>query len=304
MLTRSGGQLDLRFRFLNLELIHKGDTRPVVAGDGLLIKVSSNGQLLPKPGQQDESTIVDVAIEQLGVPDLAVFQGYMPPGFPLSITGGKAMLVASLQLKPTDASGYIRLESGDARANLVDQDLRADLTADIRLAGGRPEDLKFDIRGSQIVLNNVRVSGEKDGFDDQAWAATLNLLQADLILADPLRVSAEVELSASDSRPIAAVFRNQEGWRPEFIARALTVEDIEGTAKLEMEGNRVVIPTSWITSDNIEVGAKAVFSESGNDGVVYLKYKKIDAVLKLKNSEKNIDLIRAREKYDSYETPH
>ncbi len=300
----SGGQLTLGFRFLNLELIHKGDTRPVVTGDNLLIKVSSNGQLLPKPGQLDESTIVDVEIEQLGVPDLAVFQGYIPPHFPLSITGGKAVLAASLQLKPTDVSGHIQLESGDARVNLADQDLRTDLKVDIMLAGGRPQDLEFDLSGSQIALNNVMVSGEKAGFDDQAWAATLKLLQADVLLADPLRVSAEAELSASDSRPIAAVFRNQEGWRPKFIARALTVEDIDGTVKLEIEGNRVVIPTSWITSDNIEVGARAVFSESGNDGVVYLKYKKIDAVLKLENGKKNIDLTRARGKYESYETRH
>jgi hypothetical protein len=233
-----------------------------------------------------------------------VFQGYMPPHFPLSITGGTAVLVASLQLRPTEAGGYIRLESGDARVNLADQDLRTDLTADIILAGGRPEDLAFDLRGSQIALNNVMVSGEEAGFDDQAWAATLKLLQADVLLEDPLRVSAEAELTASDSRPIAAVFRNQQGWRPKFIAKALTVEDIEGTAKLEIEGNRVVIPTSWITSDNIEVGARAVWSESGNDGVVYLKYKKIDAVLKLDNDKKNIDLTKAKKKYDSYESRH
>jgi hypothetical protein len=119
-----------------------------------------------------------------------------------------------------------------------------------------------------------------------------------------MRVNAYAELNASDSRPIAAVFRNQEGWRPEFIAKALMVEGIEGTAELEILGRRVAIPDSWVTSDNIEAGARVVFADSGSDGVVYLKYKKVDAVLKLNNGKKNIDLLGARKKYDAYESSH
>ena len=300
----NGGLLDLAFRFLDLELTHMEDTRPVVAGNDLLIHVSSNGQLLPKSGQQDESIVVNVDIGQLGVPDLAVFQGYMSPGFPLSITGGKAVLAASLQLKPGDAGGHIRLVSDDTRVRLVDQDLLGDLTASIELTGGIPQDLEFDISGSEFILDNVKVSGEEAGFNDQNWTATLELLQADLTLTDPLRLSAKAKLKASDSRPLVAVFSNQDGWRPKFIARALTVEDIEGTANVEMKDGRVEILDSWVSSDNIEIGAKAVFTGSGNDGVVYVKYKKIDAVLKLDNDKRNIDLVRAKKKYDTFETSY
>lgn len=297
-------QLDLAFRFRDLELVHKGDTRPVIAGDDMLITVSSDGRLLLKPEQLDESLAVRVEIGKLGVPDLAVFQSYLPPEFLLTITGGDAVLVADLQLRPDNANGHIRLDSGNASVTLIDQDLRADLSANIVLAGGKPEELMFDLSGSEIVLDNVKVSGQEAGFDDEGWSTVLKLPRAGLALTDPLRVSAQVELEASDSRPIAAVFRNQEGWRPEFIAKALTVEGIEGTATLEIIGKRVTIPESWVTSDNIEVGARVVFAGSGSDGVIYLKYKKIDAVLKLDNGKKNIDLVGARKKYDAYETSH
>ena len=270
----------------------------------MLIEVNSDGWLVPKPGRVDDSLAAGVEIRNLGVPDLAVFQGYLPPEFPLSITGGDAVLDASLQLGPGTAGGQIRLESGNANATLVDQDLEADLSANIVLAGGQPEHLAFDLSGSEIVLDNVRVLGEKAEFDDEGWSSVLKLPRADLELADPIRASAQAELTASDSRPIAAVFRNQEGWRPEVIARALTVEGIEGTAELQVVGRRVAIPDSWVTSDNIEAGARVVFAESGSDGVVYLKYKKIDAVLKLDNGEKNIDLVGARKKYDAYESSY
>ena len=300
----TNGLLDLNFRFRDLELRHGDDPRPVIAGDAMLIEVNSDGWLVPKPGRVDDSLAAGVEIRNLGVPDLAVFQGYLPPEFPLSITGGDAVLDASLQLGPGTAGGQIRLESGNANATLVDQDLEADLSANIVLAGGQPEHLAFDLSGSEIVLDNVRVLGEKAEFDDEGWSSVLKLPRADLELADPIRASAQAELTASDSRPIAAVFRNQEGWRPEFIARALTVEGIEGTAELQVVGRRVAIPDSWVTSDNIEAGARVVFAESGSDGVVYLKYKKIDAVLKLDNGEKNIDLVGAKKKYDAYESSY
>jgi len=302
--ANTGGLLNLGFRFRDLELLHRDDPRPVIAGDTMMIKVSSDGRLVPKPELPDENLVVGVEIGKLGVPDLAVFQGYLPPEFPLSITGGDAVLDASLQLRPENANGYIRLVSGNARATLVDQDLQADLTADIVLADGQPGQLAFDLSGSRFVLGNVKVLGQKAEFDDQGWSTRLNLTSARLALADPMRVNAYAELNASDSRPIAAVFRNQEGWRPEFIAKALMVEGIEGTAELEILGRRVAIPDSWVTSDNIEAGARVVFADSGSDGVVYLKYKKVDAVLKLNNGKKNIDLLGARKKYDAYESSH
>ena len=39
----------------------------------------------------------------------------------------------------------------------------------------------------------------------------------------------------------------------------------------------------------------------GNNGRIYLKYKKLDVVLKILNGDRNLDIIKAREKYDEYE---
>jgi hypothetical protein len=104
----------------------------------------------------------------------------------------------------------------------------------------------------------------------------------------------------SDSRPFVAMFQNQDGWRPDFLARLVTVEDIEGTAQLLIADERAVIPYANATSDNIEVGAKGVIAETGNDGVIYLKYKKADALLKIHAGKKRVDLFRPRKKFDEY----
>ena len=119
---------------------------------------------------------------------------------------------------------------------------------------------------------------------------------------EPVTLQLEAKLSASDSRPIVALFRNQDGWRPEFLANAMTVEGIEGDAVMTMENNLILIPKAWVTSDNIQAGMKAEIGRpEGNNGRIYLKYKKLDVVLKILNGDRNLDIIKAREKYDEYE---
>ena len=48
----------------------------------------------------------------------------------------------------------------------------------------------------------------------------------------------------------------------------------------------------------------AVAAQTGmrerNDGVVYLKYKKADALLRIRDGKRNIDIIGVREKFDDY----
>ena len=70
-----------------------------------------------------------------------------------------------------------------------------------------------------------------------------------------------------------------------------------------MSGNKVVIPNAFMDSDNIDFGAKGVIDEGLNYGVIYARYKKLDIVVKISNGKRNVDLIRARGKFDEYQLP-
>jgi hypothetical protein len=80
----------------------------------------------------------------------------------------------------------------------------------------------------------------------------------------------------------------------------LTIRDIEGRAKVAIANENIVIPLAHVSADKIEIGAKGRISEQSRDGVVYARYKKLDAILKVSGGKRNIDVIRAREKYDAY----
>jgi hypothetical protein len=256
--------------------------------------------------EQQKRFALALRIPTARVTDMSAFNSYLPPDSPARFTAGRAILGADVLLEDDDADGWVKLDSSDVRLEADRQSLVADLGVDIRLSGGIPSEMKFDITGSRVALNNVRVTGEKSGFESGDWSAILELTRGETVFVEPIELDLEADLSMSDSRPIVALFRNQEGWRPAFIAEALTVEDITGTAELEMADDQMVVPEAWVTSDNLDVGMKAVIAGDRRDGVIYLKYKSLDALLKIRDGRKNLDLIRVKKTYDEYRAgaPH
>jgi hypothetical protein len=80
----------------------------------------------------------------------------------------------------------------------------------------------------------------------------------------------------------------------------MTIDDVSGEAKLQMKQNIVVIPYAFATSDKIDVGAKAIISADLRDGVLYARFRKLHGLLKITNGKRNLDILKAREKFDAY----
>jgi hypothetical protein len=234
------------------------------------------------------------------VTDMAIFNRYLPPDAPIALIGGGATLASELTLRPDDADGWVRLDARRVDLVIDGQEVQGDLQADIAVSGGQPADMMFDIAGSRLRLDGVSVRGQKADFGDDGWFAELVLTRGDTVFENPLRLDVDAELKASDSRPLVTLFRNQEGWRPEFVARALTVADITGNAQLEMADGRLRIPHAWLNGETIEAGAKAELSGDGNRGVVYLKFRDLDALLRIADGKRKLDILRARRKFDEY----
>jgi len=250
--------------------------------------------------EPDRAFTMRFQIPSARVTDMATFNSYLPPDGPLMIKGGEASLSADILLLHNDADGWIRLHSEGLDAMVDDQSIKADLNADISLVGGVPADMLFDFTGSEIVLDRVHVAGQKVEFDKDYWSAVLKLTRGETTWTNPLKMDLEAQLSMSDSKPFVALFDNQ-GWRPKFLTNALTVEDIEGTVRLNMANDIIVIPHAQLSSDKLFIGVKATIAKENSTGVLYTRYKTLDAIIRFKDGKKNLDLIKALEKYEQYE---
>jgi hypothetical protein len=234
------------------------------------------------------------------ISDMSVFNGFLPPDNTLQFAGGSADLTADIVLQREAADGWLKLRSRGVEAIINEQSLRADLDVDVLLVGGVPADMFFDIGGSELRLTNVRVKGDASRFDEEAWSATLLLKRGETTWRDPVRLDAEAELSMSDSRPLVAIFENQDGWRPKFLSNMLTTEDIAGEAELKMADDRITIPHAQVTSENIDVGARVVITAEVDDGVLYARSKKLDALVTITDGKKKLVLVKPLEKFQEY----
>ena len=105
----------------------------------------------------------------------------------------------------------------------------------------------------------------------------------------------------SDTRPIVALYDNSGG--PAFVGRMLRTEDVTGHAVLQAADNQLRIPDAFVSSSNIEAGLKGVIEEGMQDGMIFLRWKAIHALLKYQDGKRNIDIIRTRQKFDEYVMP-
>ena len=233
------------------------------------------------------------------VRDMSVYNLYLPENSPLRLLDGEADLIADIALEPKTAHGYVQLKTDKLRSRLEDQEISADVTVNINIAGGTPKDMAFDISGSTLLLDNVKIIGNQDTVADSGWNAKVDFTRADTVWKKPVRLKVEADIAMKDSTPIVAMLsnhRNKNGW----IEKLLTVGEIEGEASMDVQQNRIIFPYAFASSDKIDVGAKGIITSETRDGVIFARYRKLKGLLKIRDGKRNFDIIRAQKKFDAY----
>jgi len=297
--VESGGEapdMMLNATLDNGNLRRTGEETSVVEDVSLALAANATGV---KIGAEPTVTAVDLKIPTARVTDMSVYNQYFPEKLPLRLTGGEAALTADVHLEQASAGGFVRLNTEGLKSRIDEQQLAAALAVDVNLAGGVPSNMEFDISGSSVRLDQVRVEGAAGTFDDAGWAAQFDLDQGRVVWKRPLELDAVATVSMRDSRPIVALFANHRG-KNGWIEKLLTVEDIRGTSELSVSSGRARIPYAVVGSDKIDVGAKGMFDDASREGIFYARFRKLDGILKVRDEERNFDIFGAREKFDSY----
>ena len=224
---------------------------------------------------------------------------FLPEKLPLRLLSGQARLSADIQLEPESAGGYVNLQTDGLQTEVDEQQLSGELTLNVNLRGGIPSKMDFDISGSNVRLDDVRVTGEQANFDQAGWAAGLDLSKGRVVWKKPVRLDLEANIAMHDTRPIVALLANQRG-KHGWVEKLLTLEGVQGTARLAASADRVLIPYAFAGSDKIDVGAKGLVDADTREGVFYTRFRKLHGILKVKDGERNFDVIGATAKFETY----
>lgn len=268
--------------------------------DNIVLKVDALASNLSFKGLPQDLEI-HMQIPSGKITDMSVYNQYFPKQSLIQFVEGEADLNADILLSPQSAKGYVNLKTQNLQIQVDEQQVLADLSLAINLADGIPSEMKFNIDGSSIVLDKVRVSGEHKDFNTPDWSATIYLKKAQTVWRKPISIHSEAELEIKDSRPVVAVISNQRG-KHGWISKLLTMEDIKGTAQLNIEHNEIIIPYAFVKSDKVDLGAKGIINKDSHDGVFYARFKKLKGILKIEDGQRNFDIINAKKKFDNYST--
>ena len=252
-------------------------------------------------GEKELDIDLHLQVPEANIKDMSAYNQYLPPNAPMQFTGGQADLTADIKMTPDTADGYVKLRTSDISARVDQQAVEGELQADITLIDGVPENMDFDISGSSVILDNVRVAGAEASHDDENWSARFHLRNARAVWKRPIAIRLEADLDMSDSKPIVAVLANQRG-KHGWLEKALTIDDVNGEAQVDIAQDRVIIPYAFATSDKIDIGAKGVITADQKNGVFYVRFRKLHGILKIKNGTRNLDVFNAREKFDQFDS--
>ena len=235
------------------------------------------------------------------VADMTVYNQYLPVNTPMDFTGGAASFFADVKLTPDTAKGRVHLQTEGLSARVDQQEIEGEVTTDITLIDGVPERMDFDISGSAITLDRVKVLGKEGSHNDDDWSAVFELKKARAVWKRPVEMHLEADVEMTDSKPIVAVIANQRG-KHGWLEKALTIDDVKGQAVIYMAKKHITVPYAYAASDNIDVGVKGVITPDERNGVFYVRFRKLDGILKINNGKRNLDLLNAREKFDEFDS--
>ena len=294
-----GGQrpdAHVEVRLENALFKRQHEDRAFIEGVDLQLQALARDLSYGGPG---EDLTLRLRIPAAKVTDMSVYNLYLPENSPLQLLGGEAELAADIELQPETARGYVTLKTDKLRSRLDEQEVYGDVTAQINIAGGTPKNMDFDISGSTLLLNNIRVTGSQENLAESDWYARVSFTRANTVWKKPVLLKAEADIEMKDSTPIVAMLsnqRNKNGW----IEEMLTVGKIEGTARMDMQQQQIIFPHAFAGSDEINIGARGVITEQTRDGVIFARYRKLKGLLKIRDGKRSFDVIRAQQKFDDY----
>ncbi|MCA1770316.1 MAG: hypothetical protein LC652_10365 [Halomonas sp.] len=249
------------------------------------------------PAQVEVDTFTTrVMLPIVEVPDLALYNAYLPENAGVELLGGRASLEATLELVGLGARGDLLLQAFGTELRLVSQRLTGDLRLEARLREGDLAGRRFDASGSLLRLDNI-TRRDADGQGEAGWWARLVLEEGRLTWAEPLEVNARLGLTMRDSGLLARLFLSGARER-DWLGRLLTVRDIRGEARLTMQADAIRLEEARLEGGPLSLLADLAFREERLDGELYARLGRLAVGVALQDGERTLRFLQPRRWFD------
>lgn len=298
--ARGRGRVELRVdddgarlaaRLADYEIARRGHDAPHVRGSGLVVAVATPDARLPP---SFEEARVAIRLPPAEIPNLAVYNAYLPEAAGLVIEGGRGTIEGRFEARAATGlgSGILRLAGRDVGVTYGGTGLRGDVELESRFPRAELEGRSFRLDGTRLTVTGGRLAGESEG---EPWAARVLLPRGVLEPGRPVFLRTDVTAALSDAHPVVALYRERRPL-PGWVLEALDLGELKATARVEAGRERVAIEDLEAEADPLRLAGRLVLAgPSRKTGRLLLTYRDLAIGLELRGGETDLKLLGARE---------
>ncbi len=268
-------------------------SRPYVEGNDLRVELVSDARL----DRMRETAQARVRFQRARIPDLAVFNAYLPNDR-LRFGGGSGVLTGDLQVDADGdvGVGTLRVDGRQARLSAAGVDLRGDIAIDARLRRGNLQRGNFELGGSRIEVRNVAFA-EPGGTSRSGWWAVLDLDGGRVAWKRPPSASGSLRARMKDVGFLLALFADRADY-PAWIGRIIDDGEARLEGRWEWQGDALVLDRMHAANDRFKVDARMKLQGKGRQGDLHATWGRLGVGVELQGVQRKFHLRKAREWYD------
>jgi hypothetical protein len=263
---------------------------PYVRGKGLTIDVLSTDLDLSTP-VSDLRAAID--LPRAEVPDLRIYNAYLPAAAGLEILSGTGSSSLHLDLDGTKQSGRGRLElaSDDLRLRFQEVELGGRLSLQTQLASRDLKKRSFLLGGTRLDLDRVTYTESGDGTKSAVppgapWWAHLRLIDGEMTWGKPLSLRSTAELDMKDSGLLLTLFAQRRNFLRWFES-LLRVENVTAHGLLRLSGGTLEVDPLRVEGGKLDLRSRLRLSRDHRWGDLYVRYGRLATGIALRDGKRD-----------------
>ncbi len=270
-----------------------GETVSYVSGKGFQITAVA-GSFDSIQGLQNLDTSVRLIAAE--IPDISVYNSYLPENAGISIDSGKGRVTGDFHLIGSSGSGNLDMQADGVEVNVKDQIIKGDLRINTRLADGNLEKMVFDASGTRLRIENGSLLS-KNGTEAEEWWGQLDIKHGQMTWKRPLLLNATLNLHLRDSGLLVHMFAKQ---KKKWLNDLLTIKNVQGETTVILNGKSILLSKVRITGEQLLVLADVHLYEKDIRGGMYARYGILRIGVELEDENRTLKLLKPRKWYDSF----
>ena len=274
-----------------------------MTGAGLRLGITSTDLDLATPVSDLKATI-DLPAGQ--VPDLTVYNAYLPPGTGVSILSGAGRLRLHFSLDATAQSGdgEILLASDRVRVRFQDVELDGNLLLRGQLSSKDLRARSFQIAGTRLDLDRVtyRELGAEPGEASPDWWAHLQMTDGAMAWGRPLALSSHVILEMKSSGFLLSVFARRKNFL-HWFQRLLSIEGVRAEGMVRCGDGAIEIAPLRVTGGRFDLRSRLRFTRDTKQGDLFIRWGKLATGIELRDGKRTFKLRHPEAWFESGREP-